>query len=310
MIPLKTGWATTAIILVICLSGCVKSWDRENTETGLQKDRYRANSEEERSEINFPEYEPDGPFTIPESIDPQEMYQWEPPSEAELEARRLRQKEFDALAGEIEGLLFGFSELELAARNLDGGRAAWDQKLAELDRAMMERLAELDKLNKSSRESVASLKGSVDKLEQELQAIIRAYDSKQFKAGQYRDAYILFRDKKYKSAAAQFLRVMKTRYPAHLRDNILFGIGASFYKLRQWKQASKPLETLVNQVPKGDKWQEGSLLLALTHYRDAQRSRALHILKKAMDRNPPPRIRHLMERLEKRIQEDPIIAIN
>ncbi len=236
------------------------------------------------------------------------MYQWEPPSEKELEARRLRQKELDSLTGEIEKLVFGFNELEIAARNLDGGRAAWDQKLAELDRKMMARIAELEKQNKISGQKVASLKNSVSKLQNELQAILRARESKRFDEGKYRTAFTLFRDKKYLDAATQFLRVLKSRYPSHLRENILFGTGASFYKLRKWKQAAKSLETLVKEVPKGDKWQEASLLLALTHYRDAQRSRALFILDKAMDRNPPPRIRHLMERLEKRIQEDPSVV--
>ncbi|QPJ63322.1 MAG: hypothetical protein G3M70_16140 [Candidatus Nitronauta litoralis] len=292
MRPNRPVWALTSIILLICLTGCVKSWQDDYDDVG-----FAGNVDE-------------AGFVIPESIDPEEMYQWEPPSERELEARRLRQREMDLLTAEIEKLVFGFNELELAARNLDGGRAAWDQKLAELDRSMLARIAELEKLNKASGEKVANLKGSIGKLENELQAIIRARDSKKFKEGQYRTAYILFRDKKYRGAAAQFLRVLKSRYPAHLRDNILFGVGASFYKLRKWKQASQPLKTLVKEVPKGDKWQEASLLLALTHYRNKQRSRALFILENAMKRNPPPRIRHLMKRLEQRIQEDPTVVTN
>lgn len=287
----RPGWALTSIILLICLTGCVKSLHEDYDDFGLSDEAVETS------------------FIVPESIDPEEMYQWEPPSENELEARRLRQKELDSLTAEIEKLVFGFDELELAARNLDGGQAAWDQKLAELDHNMLARIAELEKLNKASGEKVASLKGSVSKLQNELQAIIRARDSKRFNEGKYRTAFILFRDKKFLDAAAQFLRVLKSRYPSHLRDNILFGTGASFYKLRKWKQAAKSLETLVKEVPKGDKWQEASLLLALTHYRDAQRSRALFILHKAMERNPPPRIRHLMERLEKRIQEDPSVGI-
>lgn len=292
MRSIRPGWALTSIILLICLTGCVKSWQDDYDDVGLSGEGDET------------------AFIVPESIDPEEMYQWEPPSENELEARRLRQRELDSLAAEIEKLVFGFNELELAARNLDGGRAAWDQKLAELDRNMMARIAELEKLNKTSGGKVAGLKGSVSKLQNELQAIIRARDSKKFNEGKYRTAFTLFRDKKYLDAAAQFLRVLKSRYPAHLRDNILFGTGASFYKLRKWKQAAKSLETLVKEVTKGDKWQEASLLLALTHYRDDQRSRALYILHKAMERNPPPRIRHLMERLEKRIQEDPTVGIN
>lgn len=292
MRPNRPLWASTSIILLICLTGCVKSWQDDYDDLGLSGE----------AEENA--------FVIPESIDPEEMYQWEPPSEKELEARRLRQRELDSLTAEIEKLVFGFNELEIAARNLDGGQAAWDQRLAEFDRKMMARIAELEKLNKASGEKVASLKGSISKLENELQAIIRARDSKKFNEGQYRTAYVMFRDKKYQGAAAQFLRVLKSRYPAHLRDNILFGVGASFYKLRKWKQASQPLETLVKEVQKGDKWQEGSLLLALTHYRNDQRSRALYILQNALKRNPPPRIRHLMERLQKRIQEDPPLVTN
>ncbi len=292
MQPKKPRWALTSIILVICLSGCVKAWQDDFAGEG-----YDDNSTEEA-------------FIVPESIDPAEMYQWQPPSEQELGARRLRQRELDSLTSEIEALVLGFSDLELATRNLDGGKATWDQKLAELDRAMMAQIAELEKTNNASREKLASLKGSVSKLESELQEIIRARESKNFRSGQYRTAFTMFRSKNYKGAVAQFLRVLKTRYPAHLRDNILFGLGASFYKLRNWKRASTSLETLVKQVPKGDKWQEASLLLALTHYRNANRSRALHILQKAMERNPPPRIHHLMKRLDIRIQEDPPVGVN
>ncbi len=246
-------------------------------------------------------------FKVPETVNPEEMYQWEPPSEEILEARRLRQQELDALAGDIESLILKFNELDLSARNLEAGSSSWNQKLADLDRTMMERLMEIDKLTTRNKEQIASLKEPIATLDKELQDILRAREQKLFRMGAYEQAYKLFRERRYSDAAGQFFRVLNTRYPSKLRDNILFGLGASFYKLKRWDKASRPLETLLTQIPNGDKWHEASLLLGLTHYRNSKRSQALFVLHQGLERNPPASIRNLMEKLEKQIQEDPTL---
>ena len=247
-------------------------------------------------------------FKVPESIDPEEMYRWEPPSEAELEARRARQRELDALAADIEALILKFNEMDIAARNLEAGSSSWSQKLAELDRDMMARLAEIEKKNAENKERLTGLSGEVGDLDKLLQDLLRARQLKLFRMDDYKLAYRLFRQRKYSGAASQFIRVLNTRYPSKLRDNILFGLGASYYKLKRWDKAARSLSTVINQIQNGDKWYEASLLLGLTHYRNSRRSQALYVLHRGLERNPPPSVRNLMEKLERQIQEDPVLV--
>ena len=263
--------ACIPLFLVISLAACVKPLTSEVTST-------------------YGDQPPPG-------INPEEMHQWTPPSEAELEQRRQNQVVLDQLASEIEQLLLSYDKVDQEVRNLGVGVASWNPRMEALDKKLAGEILALQEREESWKQQTATLRRQIEAAEKELEELRRLQEARKFRPRRYRDAFLRFRDRQYAEAAKRFLQLLQTRYPAHLRDNLLFGLGAAYFKLGQWERSAKYLDTLIRQEPGGDKWFEANLLLGLVYNRSGRKSQALYVLEKALKENPPASIRRLMERL-------------
>ena len=77
----------------------------------------------------------------------------------------------------------------------------------------------------------------------------------------------------------------------------------SHYKLGNISLVSKPLSRLIKEYPDSEKWFMSHVILALTKYRQREKSQALHVLDKGLKSNPPYFIRSVMQNLIDLIQE-------
>ena len=91
--------------------------------------------------------------------------------------------------------------------------------------------------------------------------------------------------------------------PYSVKDNLLFGLGMSHYKLGNISLVSKPLSRLIKEYPDSEKWFMSHVILALTNYRQREKSQALYILEQGLKRNPPHFILSVMQNLMDLIQE-------
>ena len=124
----------------------------------------------------------------------------------------------------------------------------------------------------------------------------------------YRNALNYFRNGKYILSAKIFEKSLISNPPYSVKDNLLFGLGMSHYKLGNISRVSKPLSRLIKEYPDSEKWFMSHVMLALTNYRQREKSQALYVLDQGLNRNPPYFIRSMMQNLIDLIQEKTVDA--
>ena len=107
----------------------------------------------------------------------------------------------------------------------------------------------------------------------------------------------LFRNGKYKKSIKKFQNALTGYQPRSLEDNIQFGIGSAYYKLKQYPAAIRHLDSVIKNYPGQDKWFVSHVLLGMIYHLDSQKSKAIFIIENALNSNPPINIRRILERL-------------
>lgn len=264
--------ATSLIFLVISLSGCVKFGPEE-----------------------LFDYQPDDYA----DIDIAEMHHWDPPSEETLEWRRQNQAALDAVSREIDQLFLGFDNLALSEVQLGDNTTAYMNRANESERKLTADIQALEAKNQVLGAEVKAVKTSLNQTSKDFAELIRKMEEAQFRPSEYNGAFTLFRQGKFKASRDQFLRVLGKNHPSHLKDNILFGLGSSYYKLKRYPNAVKYLRKMHPGPPNGDKWFEAQVLLGMIYGLQGQKSQALYILEGAKKKGPPKSLSPLIERLIK-----------
>ena len=101
---------------------------------------------------------------------------------------------------------------------------------------------------------------------------------------------------------------MSGNQPRSLEDNIQFGIGSAYYKLKQYPAAINYLDSVIKKYPGQDKWLVAHVLLGMIYGIDGQKSKSMYILEKALKSNPPDNIRKILDRLITITQEENFYA--
>lgn len=233
----------------------------------------------------------------PPPIDPAEMHIWTPPSEEELAARHRRQQVLDAMSSDLEKLFMRYAHTlgeEIILENLIAFQTPqhhqWNSRFEE-DMQNIDAIHQgnVDELQKSG-EAVALLK-------EELDAIRKRREERRFRPDEYQLAIRLFRDARYAESIAVFNRVLATEFPPNLHDNILFGLGSNYYRLRDYKKAKSYFDPIVEEHPSTDKWLVAHAMLGMIYNLDGQKSRALWILQKALDEKPTGELLSILQNL-------------
>jgi TolA-binding protein len=242
-------------------------------------------------------------------INPADRNVWMPADKEDLEHRRFIQKRFNHIEKEIENLFMNFEVIVSMETNLHDGAIKVAPKIDSLESDMIGMIAseknrkddlgkELSQLKKVN----IDLNSKVNKLS----GIIKP--DPVFSTIKYRNALNYFRNGKYLLSAKIFEKSLISNPPYSVKDNLLFGLGMSHYKLGNISLVSKPLSRLIKEYPDSEKWFMSHVILALTNYRQREKSKALYILEQGLKRNPPHFILSVMQNLMDLIQEKTIDA--
>jgi len=228
---------------------------------------------------------------------PVEMDLWYPPGQEELEERRRQQKELDALAAALERLFMTYADilgdeiiLENLLRNID-------PQFESMEAQIMEEMAKMESQTKGMKKELKGLGESIDGLETKINQEKAVREARRFKEDDYRAAIRLFRDKKYLQSIGKFRKVLRTEYPSHLHDNILFGLASNYFKMKKFDQAVKNLEMILAKHPNGDKWLISHAMLGAVYDLQGRTSKAIYILESALKHQPNSALQGILTRL-------------
>ncbi len=230
-------------------------------------------------------------------IDPSEMHVWTPPKEETLALRHQRQKELDRARGDLEKLFMEFADTlgeEIILENLVN---LSDPHLGGLDDSISYEVAQLTDINKEYKEDLGQMQESVGILDSELEIVKQEREAKIFRMENYKNAVLLFRDHRYQESITAFKKLLKTNYPAHMHDNILFGLGANHFRMKQYAASLKYYEPITQNHANEDKWLVSHAMVGLIYGLQGKNSKAIYVLKNALGYNPPDPLKNIIQRL-------------
>ncbi|MGP0629669.1 tetratricopeptide repeat protein [Nitrospina sp. 32_T5] len=233
----------------------------------------------------------------PPPIDPAEMHIWTPPSEEELAARHRRQQVLDAMSSDLEKLFMGYAHTlgeEIILENLVSFQSP---QYHQWNEGFTENLESIDAIHQSNVDELQKSGEAVSLLEEQLEAIRKQREARRFRLDEYQMAIRLFRDARYAESITVFNRVLATEFPPNLHDNILFGLGSNYYRLRQYEKAKSYFDPIVEKHPSTDKWLVAHAMLGMIYNLEGQKSRALWILQKALDEKPTGELLSILQNL-------------
>jgi TolA-binding protein len=244
------------------------------------------------------------------SMHPEERHIWLPPNQKELEARRQRQKRLDVVAADLERLFMGYADIlgdEIILENLLRRKESEFQQLearAGQQKADEERVKKLKQVLQEIEGSIQEMDASLEEIQKE-----RAAQKVQPKAqpigwmDDYRHAILLFRDGQYLKSIAKFKSILEKKYPASLKDNILFGLASNYYKLKKYDRALVNLDDIIQNHPKDDKWLVSHAISGLIYNLQGKSGKAIPVLESALRHQPSPELLKIINRLLKLAQE-------
>lgn len=276
------------------------------------------------------------PITIPKATardnPPDMMHAWLPPSEIELERRRNQQKWLDKIATEIESLFFIKEGLLQQTRSLESSMNQFAMNVDNLQPQWEAEVAHVQQKQETLKKTVTGLQTSSKIIRSQLAGIKQQKSRNNVKPGKFKPGKVKsgkvksrrkafrrklytaairsFRDGDYRESIRLFKVALDRNPPTALRDNIYFGLGASWFKLNDFSAAGAPFKTIVNRYPRGDKWLISHVMLGLTHQLNGETSQALFFLQQAKSNNPPKPLRDLIDRLLDGIQNETLRAVS
>ncbi len=241
-------------------------------------------------------------------VNTEEMHAWEPPDENILTARRANQLRLDGLTEEISILFLNHATLSRQEMALleaiskeDQNIDKWNSNFSNLVEIEKDRIQNLDKDLKLTKTGFLSAGERLKKITEIKPPII-------FSVSDYNSAMTSFRNGQFNKSLKLFFKLIKQKPPVFLQDNIQFGIGSAYYRLKNYPKAIKHFQSVLDNHAQGDKRFISAFMLGVIHNLQGEKSRAVYLLEEALDRNPPEKILNMINRLINIINEEPTYA--
>jgi len=248
---------------------------------------------------------------LKEPIDPDEMHLWVPASDADLVMRRKRQAKLLRVSGAVDKLILNFRIVKAEGESLENSVASANSRINAINEEILERANQKKKNVEQLKLDTSNIKSSIKRAESDIRGLEKARSVRVVRASyksHYRKAIRLFRIGKYEKSIKRFQKAMSGNQPRSLEDNIQFGIGSAYYKLKQYPAAINYLDSVIKKYPGQDKWLVAHVLLGMIYGIDGQKSKSMYILEKALKSNPPDNIRKILDRLITITQEENFYA--
>ena len=245
------------------------------------------------------------------SVNLEEMHLWIPPSDSELAMRRKRQEKLNRVAGAVDKLILDFRRVQEGGDSLASTITMADSRIDSINNEITDKVNQKNEKFNQLKQDTDKIKSSVLKAESDIRQIKKkpvARVAPTVYKNYYRDAIQFFRKGKYKKSINRFKRALSGNQPRSLKDNIQFGIGSAYFKLKQYPSAIRSLGSVIDKYPGQDKWFSAHVLLGMIYGLDGQKSKSMYILEKALKNNPPINIRKILEKLIVITQEDDFYA--
>ncbi len=236
---------------------------------------------------------------------PPEMYAWKPATRKELALRRERQQTLDEIAYLIEQRFFDNEDLREGLQIVQASANSVEPQLKGV--VLQAKSGILNVLDDFKR--IKTEMASVKTTGLGLDADFKKYDrylelQKPFDPDEYSEAVLLFKKGDYKNSIKSFKKLLKKKPPYFLMDNIHFGIGTSYYKLKKYDKAAKTFDLIASKYPNGDKWPIAYVMLGMVYNETSRKSKAIYELQRALAKYMRPKDRKLIEKLLVLIQKD------
>ncbi len=238
------------------------------------------------------------------NANPTEMHVWDPPDKETLAKRRENQQYLDKLTSEIERLFINQASVSAQEETMDGLIRKADSNIRNSDSEFSSRINKEIARNQKMKEDLQNTRVKYDEQKERLRLLSEVKPPVIFSSENYKLAMKAFSDGKYKASLKLFNGLIKQNPPNFLEDNIHFGIGSSFYRLKKFSNAKKYFQKVVDDYPMGDKLFNSYVMLGVIHNLQGEKSRALFLLDQALNSNPPERMKPLIKRLVANIGED------
>ena len=244
------------------------------------------------------------------SANPTEMHVWDPPDAETLAKRRENQQYLDNLTSEIERLFINQASLTQQGTTMDNLTLKTDAKIRRSEKEFSDQMAkEIDR----SKKMQSDLKETQEKLEQAEENLKKRAEIIPpiiFSSSNYNAAMKAFSQGQYRISLRLFNNLIQQNSPTFLKDNIHFGLGSSYFRLKKYSQAQKHFQKILDDFQMGDKRFNSYVMLGVIHNLQGEKSRALYFLDEALSNNPPERMKPLISRLIRNINEEPSHATN
>ena len=240
---------------------------------------------------------------IDSSINPADQHAWVPGDEEELEKRRIRQAHFDAISKDMETLFLKFDTIVPRETNMRAGTKDFIPEIGSLDINIADQITKEQKRIHDLSKEIERIRLNNKQIKNQMVSLSLA---PVFTKDQYISAYHYFRKGQYIKSAKLFENINRLNPPHSLVDNILFGLSMSYYKVKKFSSAMKPLYRVIKEYPNSDKWYMSHVMLALIHERRGEKSQALYILEQGLSNDPPYFILSMIKTLIDLVQGESI----
>ena len=244
------------------------------------------------------------------SANPSEMHTWDPPDEEKLAIRRENQEHLDNLTGEIERLFVNHASLLQQESTMDEMIRKKDTEIRKTEREFSNQIGNQLERNKKMREDLDAVRAKYKAQKELVRKLSEIKPPVIFSTKNYNSAMRAFSEGKYAISLKIFNKLLSQNPPKFLEDNIHFGMGSSYFRLKNYQEAKIHFQKIIDDFKMGDKRFNSYAMLGIVHNLEGEKSRALYLLDEALNSNPPEKIKPLLQRLMKNINENAGYASN
>jgi TolA-binding protein len=244
------------------------------------------------------------------SANPNEMNTWNPPDTETLAKRRENQVHLDKITSEIERIFINHASLVKQESSIDDLTRQTDEIIRRSDKEFSDQINKEIQRSKIMQTDLKETQEKIKQAEARLKKQSKIIPPVIFSSAYYKKAMKAFSQGKYKISIEFFKKLIKQKPPNFLEDNIHFGLGSSYFRLKKYSQAKKHFQKILDDFKMGDKLFNSYVMLGIIHNLQGEKSRALYLLDEAFNNNPPERMKPLISSLIKNISEEPSNAAN
>jgi len=244
------------------------------------------------------------------SANSSEKFVWTPPDEVALAERRETQQDLDNLANEIERLFVNQASLEELEDSIEESIRKTNSNIKSTNKKYSDQIQKEIDRNKKLQSDLKEARAEFEKEKEKIRRLSVVKPPIIFSTADYNSAMRAFSQGNYSKSLKIFNKLGKQNPPMFLQDNIHFGMGSSYYRMKKYSSARTHFQKIIDDYPMGDKRFNSYVMLGIIDNMQGEKSRALYLLNEALDKNPPERMKPLINHLISSIGKESTHASN